>query len=52
MNSLKTYFKGNKKTIYMVLIIVALLTIYPPIFQTIYQAGRDFGCSLVNVVLP
>lgn len=52
MNSLKTYFKGNKKTIYMVLIIVGLLTIYPPIFQTIYQAGRDFGCSLVNVALP
>ncbi len=32
MNTLKTYFKGNKKTIYMVLIIVGLLTIYPPIF--------------------
>ncbi|HFU4449915.1 bacteriocin [Streptococcus suis] len=52
MNTLKTYFKGNKKTIYMVLIIVGLLTIYPPIFQAIYQAGRDFGRSFVNAVLP
>ena len=52
MNTLNTYFKGNKKTIYMVLIIVGLLTIYPPIFQTIYQAGSDFGRSFVNAVLP
>ena len=52
MNTLKTYFKGNKKTIYMVLIIVGLLTIYPPIFQNIYQAGSDFGRSFVNAVLP
>ncbi|HEM5047236.1 TPA: bacteriocin [Streptococcus suis] len=52
MNTLKTYFKGNKKTIYMLLIIVGLLTIYPPIFQTIYQVGRDFGRSFVNAVLP
>ena len=52
MNSLKTYFKGNKKTIYMVLIIVGLLTLYPPIFQAIYQTGRDFGRSFVNTILP
>ncbi|HFU4115673.1 TPA: bacteriocin [Streptococcus suis] len=52
MNTLKTYFNGNKKTIYMMLIIVGLLTIYPTIFQTIYQAGRDFGRSFVNAVLP
>ncbi|RCW15952.1 bacteriocin [Streptococcus gallolyticus] len=45
-------FFQEHKTVTTIICIVLLLAVYPSIFKIIYESGRDFGRSIVNLLLP
>lgn len=44
-----SFYNDNKATIVSTIIVIALLTVYPPFFRAIYETGRDFGRSIVGL---
>lgn len=51
MNAIFQVMTQHKNLILLTVGILCLLTIYPPLFKTIYESGRDFGRSLINAWL-
>lgn len=55
---LSTFFQNiltePKYIFYLILVIIAVatfITIYPSLFETIYNSGKDFGRNLARAIL-
>ncbi|HEP1339495.1 putative bacteriocin [Streptococcus pyogenes] len=48
IQNMMSFYNDHKTVIITTLIVLALLTVYPPIFSAIYESGRDFGRSIVG----
>ncbi|GGE25681.1 bacteriocin [Streptococcus himalayensis] len=44
-------FIQNHKMLTGIIVVALFIVVYPPIFVTIYESGRDFGRSLINALL-
>ncbi len=51
MRIIKFLYNEHRTVIITTIAIIALCTIYPPVFRTIYETGRDFGSSVVRALL-
>lgn len=51
MESIIQFYNEHKSIVLTIIAVVALCTIYPPVFRTLYESGRDFGGSLVRALL-